>query len=368
LPALAPDERNALVDSLERLLAAEAPEKEVRRVMETPEGYDPALWKKLAELGLAGLVIGEEYGGAGASAEDVERVMEAAGAVLLCSPLLGSSVLSARLVEALGESDAAGRLLPDIAAGERIVAAALTGEAGTWTREAVAVRADGAALTGTASYVIHGQNAQSFIVLAWAGDELAAFEVDRAAAGLAITALPTFDHTLRLARLSFAATPARRIAATRPVWDAAREALDWALIALAGEQAGAGRHVLGFTIDYAKTRVQFGRPIGGFQALKHMAADLLVESESSISAARYAAQRFAAGADDAEEAVALAAFACADAFGQIAATAVQMHGGIAFTWTHPCHLYLRRARSGAQLFGASPAHRERYLTALGAAA
>ncbi|MBV8681540.1 MAG: acyl-CoA/acyl-ACP dehydrogenase, partial [Caulobacteraceae bacterium] len=120
------------------------------------------------------------------------------------------------------------------------------------------------------------------------------------------------------------------------------------------------------TVDYAKTRVQFGRSIGSFQAIKHMAADLLLESESAISAARAAAWALAERAPDAKAAINLAAFACADAFVQIAATAIQMHGGIAFTWAHPAHLYLRRARADAQLFGAPHVYRERYLEALGA--
>src|SRR5271163_520552 len=126
------------------------------------------------------------------------------------------------------------------------------------------------------------------------------------------------------------------------------------------------RRSLEFTVDYAKTRIQFGRAIGSFQAIKHMAADLLLESESAVSAARHAAQALADGREDAKAAISLAAFACADAFTTISATAIQMHGGIAFTWAHPAHLYLRRARADAQLFGTPAAHRERYLKALGA--
>jgi alkylation response protein AidB-like acyl-CoA dehydrogenase len=137
-------------------------------------------------------------------------------------------------------------------------------------------------------------------------------------------------------------------------------------VALAGEQAGAARRVLEFTVDYARTRTQFGRPIGSFQAIKHMAANLLLESESAISAARAAARSLAEGTTDAGAAISLAAFACADAFVEVAATAIQMHGGIAFTWAHPAHLYLRRARADAQLFGAPARERERYLQALGA--
>ena len=145
---------------------------------------------------------------------------------------------------------------------------------------------------------------------------------------------------------------------------AIEHALNLARVALAGEQAGAARRIFDITVDYLKTRVQFGRPIGGFQAIKHMAADLLIEVESATSAARAAAQAIEDDASDRQVLVNLASFACADAFSEVAATAIQMHGGIAFTWEHPAHLYLRRARADAQLFGNSDLYRERYVAAL----
>ena len=220
-------------------------------------------------------------------------------------------------------------------------------------------------LDGVADYVIHAQNADVLLVLAHAADEVMAFEVDPASVD--IKPLPTFDHTLRLARIEFPGAPARRLNATGPAWDAVQQALDLALIAPCRRAGGRGwRRCLDFTVDYAKSRIQFGRAIGSFQAVKHMAADLLLESESAISAARNAAARLAEGADDADAAISLAAFACADAFTQVAATSIQMHGGIAFTWVHPAHLYLRRARADAQLFGPASEYRERYLEQLGA--
>ncbi len=367
MATLAAEERLAFQDSVRRLLADRSAEADVRRTMETPSGYDADLWKALADLGVAGLIVDPAYGGAGAGPVELEAVFEEAGAALLCSPLLSSSVLAAGLLQALGDEDSGRRLLPAIADGSLIATAALTGQAGTWTPEAVTVTAAEAGgrwtLDGAAWYVTHGQTADLLLVAARAGDGIAVFEADPGAA--TVTPLPTFDHTLRLARIDFAAAPARRIAASRPAWEAVEEAMDLALIALAGEQAGAGRTVLQFTVEYAKTRIQFGRPIGSFQAVKHMAADLLLESESAISAARHAARALAEGGPDAKAQVSLAAFACADAFVKICADAIQMHGGIAFTWEHPAHLYFRRARADAMLFGAPSQHRERYLTALG---
>jgi alkylation response protein AidB-like acyl-CoA dehydrogenase len=367
LASLSADERAALRDSVHRLLADRSSEAHVRATMETEAGYDAALWTQLSEMGVAGLVIDEAHGGAGAGPLELEAVMEEAGAALLCSPLVASSVLAAELLRALGDKEANSRLLPGIAAGTTIATAALTGEAGTWTEDGVTVSAsaDGR-LNGLASYVLHGQNADVLLVVADGPDGLQVLDVDPKAAGVTVTALPTFDHTLRLAKVVFDNAPGRALAAAGSVWEAVRQALDLALVALAGEQAGGARRTLEFTVDYAKARIQFGRAIGSFQAIKHMAADLLLETESAISAARNAAQKLADGAPDAAEAIALAAFACADAFTKTTADAVQMHGGIAFTWAHPAHLYLRRARADAQLFGAPASHRERYLEALGA--
>ena len=370
MASLSAEERIAFQDSVERLLTDRSTEVDVRRAMDLPHGYDPDLWRRLSELGVVGLLVEEAYGGVGAGPEELERVMEEAGAFLLCAPLLSSGVLAASLIQALGDEADKARLLPSIADGSRIATVALAGPRGGWTAEDLAVEAeaggDGWRLNGQARFVTHGQVADFVLVVARTPDGPGVFEVERGAASLRIDALPTFDHTLRLADLSFAATPARRLASSRPAWEAVEAALDLVRVALAGEQAGGARRVLEFTVDYAKTRVQFGRSIGSFQAVKHMAADLLLESESAISAARAAARALAEGAPDAKAAVNLAAFACAEAFVQVAATAIQMHGGIAFTWAHPAHLYLRRARADAQLFGAPHVHRERYLEALGA--
>jgi alkylation response protein AidB-like acyl-CoA dehydrogenase len=366
LNSLSSEERGALRDSVRRLLGDRSTEADVRRVMETERGYDAALWKQLAEMGVAGLVIDEAHGGAGAGPLELEAVMEEAGAALLCAPLVASSVLAAELLRAAGDEEANARLLPGVAAGTTIATVALTGDSGTWTEAGVSVAVVDGRLSGHASYVLHGQNADVLLVLANASDGLAVFEVDPKSAGVTVTALPTFDHTLRLARIAFDGAAGRQLSVKGSVWDAARQALDLALVGLAGEQAGGARRCLDFTVDYAKARIQFGRAIGSFQAIKHMAADLLLETESAISAARNAAQKLADGAPDAAEAIALAAFACADAFTTTTATSVQMHGGIAFTWAHPAHLYLRRARADAQLFGTPAVHRERYLETLGA--
>ncbi len=365
-PTISAEDRAAMTESVRRLLADRHGEAVVRKTMETQSGIDEASWKDLVELGVTGLVIPEEYGGLGGGPVEAEAIMEEAGAALLGAPLL-SNMMAAVLIDACGDEAAKRRLLPAIADGAT-AAIALTGDAGTWTQQGVTLQATQSGnawqLRGSASFVLHAQNAAVLLAVAQTSDGHGIFELAPDAAGLTIASLPTFDRTLRLARLACDGASALRLGTAG--WDAVEKTMKFALVALAGEQAGGARRVLEMTTQYAKSRIQFGRAIGSFQAVKHMAADLLLETESATSTARAAAAALATNARDADELVALAAFVCADAYSKVTADAIQMHGGIAFTWAHPAHLYLRRARADAQLFGTSSIYRERYLEALGA--
>lgn len=358
------EERTAMREGFARLLGSKAAEADLRRVMATDSGHDADLWRAIADMGLTALLVDPDHGGVGGSIVDIEAIMEEAGAVLLAGPLLSSAVMAPALLAQAQDDAAKARLLPRIAAGEIIAGVAVTGDKGLWTLDDIAVSADSeGVLQGSASYVLAANVADVLLVVArTTGSEVAVFEVDPTAQGVTIHPLEAWDKTLRLARITFDTVPAARIAGLDGA--AVQRMLDVALVALAGEQAGACRRIFDITVEYLRTRVQFGRPIGGFQALKHIAADLLIEVESATSAARAAARALAAGTPDAAALVSLAGFACADAFHQVAAMAIQMHGGIAFTWEHPAHLYLRRARVNAQLFGASDVHRERYVAAL----
>ena len=356
------EERAAIREGFARLLADKADEAALRRVMATESGHDAGLWSAIADMGLTALLIDPEHGGVGGSIVEVEAVFEEAGAALLAGPLLSSAVMAATLISASSDGDAKARLLPAIASGQTIASVAVTGDKGLWTLDDIGVSATGSALNGAANYVIAANVADLLLVVAKNGDGVAVYEVDPGAGGVTLEALKGWDSTIRLSRIVFDAAPATRIAGLDGA--AVERMLDVARVALAGEQAGACRRIFDITVEYLRTRVQFGRPIGGFQAVKHIAADLLIEVESTTSAARAAAQALAAGGKDAPELVSLAAFACADAFHEVAAAAIQLHGGIAFTWEHPAHLYLRRARVDAQLFGASDYHRERYVSAL----
>jgi len=358
-------ERTALREAVRDLLRDACTEQDVRTVMQSDEGFDRELWRRLAELGVVGMLIDPGYGGAGLGPLELEAVTEETGAALLPSPFISSGVLAASLIQAAGTARDKHRLLPGIATGESIATVALTGKRGTWMPGGVDVTAsrDGS-LSGRARYVTFGQAADVILVAARTADGIGIFEVTPDAAGFSRAAESVFDPTVRLSAYAFDGTPARRLGTAG--WDAVQEALDLAVIALAGEQVGGARRILGVTVEYLKTRIQFGRPIGSFQALKHFAADLLLEVESATSAAQHAAAERQAGGEAAAGAVALAGFACAEAFETTALHAIQMHGGIGFTWEHPAHLFLRRARSSAQLFGGPRAHRERYLISKGA--
>ena len=363
------EERADILQSFERVLVQKCRESDVRRTMATADGHDRELWNTIVDLGMTGLLIDPRHGGIGAGPVEIELVMERAGKALLAGPFLANAVLAAGLLGASSDEEAKQRLLPAIMAGDWIATVALTGEGGFGSPTEVGVtarEADGWRLDGMASYVSCAHIADTLFVIAQHGAALSAFEVDPASSGVLITPIETWDRTLRLSRISFHDVAATLIAGCDD--RAIGAALDLGRVALAGEQVGAARHLFEMTIDYIRTRIQFGRPVGGFQALKHMAADLLLELESATSAVRDAAQALADAAPDARSRVALAAFACTDMFSQIAASAIQMHGGIAFTWEHPAHLYLRRARADAQLLGSASYHRERFISLLEQAA
>jgi alkylation response protein AidB-like acyl-CoA dehydrogenase len=360
------DEREAICETFERLMASGSTEADVRKAMESELGHDPALWRQCAELGFAGLLVPAEFGGIGAGARELELIMERAGAALACLPLLSSGVLAVSVVAGSSDDAAKGRLLPGLVDGSIIGTVALTGAKGLWSEEDIDVIArregEGWRLAGSAAFVTDAVTASLILVLAVTeDDEIGFFEVE-SVGSVGIDPLRTFDRTQRLARLRFENIAARRLHGA----DGAllTDVLVLARIALAGRQAGAARRIFDITLDYLKTRVQFGRPIGGFQAIKHMAADLLLEVESATSAARAAAEAVDAGADDAAELVSLASFACGDSFVKVAADAIQMHGGIGFTWEHSAHLFMRRARGDLMLFGSPDTGRERYLRIL----
>lgn len=354
-------EQRDLAEAVADLMTKRSSEADVRRLMATDTGYDPDVWAELAAMGLLGLAIPESLGGVGAGAVEVSLVMEAMGRALLCAPYLSTAVLTAQLLCALGDSAEQADVLPRIAAGELIttVAFAEAGSARPARETKTTARAEGSGwrLSGTKTYVLDATIAARIYVLAGS----AVYAVEAGAPGLEVTALSTVDQTRKQGRVVLDDTPARLVGAADGGAAALDQALDAASAALLGEQAGGAMHAMRMSADYAKTRFQFGRAIGSFQAIKHLCADMLLEAESALSAARHVAAAF--DAEDPARFLDLAAAQsyCSEAFVTVAANTIQVHGGIGFTWEHPAHLYLRRARTNAELFGDPAWHRERYV-------
>jgi alkylation response protein AidB-like acyl-CoA dehydrogenase len=369
-PFAVSDEQRALRSAVADLMARHSSEAQVRTQMATDTGFDPIVWRELAGMGLTGLLIDEKYGGSGAGPVEMGIVMEEMGGALLVSPFLPTAVLVPALLTEAGDVAECDSVLPQIAAGELVATAAFAEDSSARLPATIATSAnlvgDSWQVTGDKNFVLDGLAAQLIYVLAATDTGPAVFAVDAGAAGLTVTPLSTLDPTRKQCRLRFVDTPARLIGGPGTGAEVFDAALDHAALALVSEQAGGARRVVDMATDYAKTRYQFGRAIGSFQAVKHMCADMLLEAESTVSAARFVADAFAEQTASRVADLALAQGYCSDAFVFVAATSIQVHGGIGFTWEHPAHLYLRRARSDAQLLGSPSWHRERYLQQIGA--
>jgi alkylation response protein AidB-like acyl-CoA dehydrogenase len=357
------DEQEELRRSVRRFLADKSPSGEVRRLMATDEGYDPAVWKLMAEqLGLPGLAIPEAFGGSGYSYVELAVVFEEAGAALLCSPLFSTVALAANALLHSADDAAKKEYLPAIAAGELIATLAITEDDGRWEPDASTLRAtangDGWTLSGAKSFVIDGHTAGLVLVAGVTDAGLSLFAVDSDATGLERVLLPTMDQTRKQARLTFADTPARLIGTAGDAADLLARTLSLAAVALGAESTGGAQRCMDMSVDYAKTRIQFGRQIGSFQAIKHKCADMLVEVESARSAAYFAASEAADESPELASAASLAKAYCTDAYFHTAAETIQVHGGIGFTWEHDAHLYFKRAKSSQLLLGDPAYHRE----------
>jgi alkylation response protein AidB-like acyl-CoA dehydrogenase len=363
------DEQEELRRTVRGFLADKSPETEVRRLMETTEGYDPKLWQQMGEqLGLQGLAIPEEYGGAGFTFLELGVVLEEMGRALLCAPYFATTVLAANTLLLSSDEEAKQEYLPGLASGESIGTLALSEEDGRWDAQGVKLAADNSGgawtLTGTKMFVLDGAIADLILVAAriedsgQGADGISIFAVSGEAEGLTRTSLATLDQTRKQARLTFDNVEARLIDCEGGGWPVISQVLDLAAVALAAEQVGGAARVLEMSVEYAKVRVQFGRPIGSFQAIKHKCADMLVEVESGKSAAYYGLWAGSELNDELPTVASLAKAYCSDAYVHCAAENIQIHGGIGFTWEHPAHLYFKRAKSSQLFFGDPTYHRE----------
>jgi alkylation response protein AidB-like acyl-CoA dehydrogenase len=374
------DEQQALREQARDFLAHHSGSEQVRRAMESESGSDPEVWKRIgAELGWTALCIPEAYGGVGLGPVELSLLMEEMGAHLLCAPFFSSVCMAAPAILAGGSEAQKQQLLPALAGGRTTATLAFAEPGGAPDPAALRAhfRRESDAhytLHGVKRYVVDGHTAELVVVAARregtqgeSGIEL--FLVPGSAPRLERVALPTMDATRRLAELRLDGV---RVPASARLGDAEgrgaavlAEALDRATVALAAEQVGGAQRCLDLAVAYAKERVQFGRPIGSFQAIKHKCADMMLLVESARSAAWHAAEAAEQGGDALATAASLAKAYCGDAFFHCAGEAIQIHGGVGFTWEYDPHLYFKRARSSQSLLGEPSYHRERVARAMG---
>jgi len=372
------EDQNELRRTARRFLEVASSEERVRSTMETERGYDPATWAQLSEeLAWTALTIPEEYGGLGMSYLDLHPLMEEIGRVLLCAPFLSTIGLGANALLLSGSEAQKERHLPGIAAGTTRATLAFAEK--NKRMDAVGVEAiyarhgSGYMLRGDKSYVLDGHTADLLIVAARregsaGAEEVSLFLVPGDAEGVKRAWLPSMDQTRRLASIELRdviVSDDALLGDEGRGWGICERTLDLASIALAAEQVGAAEMCLEMSVEYAKVRTQFGRPIGSFQSIKHKCADMLMMVESARSAAFYASALAAQDADGLEEAAASAKAYCSDTFFHCAAETIQIHGGIGFTWEHPAHLYFKRAKAAENLFGDPAFHRERVAKQMG---
>jgi alkylation response protein AidB-like acyl-CoA dehydrogenase len=361
----ASEETRGLQETLRRFLGRHLADGALTQIVE--KGVpDLALWTALdAQVGVAGIAAPADFGGAGADATVLAAAQREFGRTLAPVPFLTTSVLAVALLAAV-DSPVAAEHLTRVAAGELVMAVSVLGAAGNPephdTDVTAVAHGDRWVLSGRCPYVMDGLAGQCLVTLARTEDGPAAFIVDAAAAGVQRDRLRTLDLTREQAAITLVEAPAHMLApasVAEAIWSRMLQ-VGW--LCLVSEQVGGAERLVAMAVDYAKTREQFGRPIGSFQAVKHKLADMAVDLELMKSAEwQLLASRTNASADERERRLAahVAAAFCSDAYFRIAAQTVQVHGGIGFTWEHPAHLYFRRAKSSSMVLGTSQWHRAR---------
>jgi alkylation response protein AidB-like acyl-CoA dehydrogenase len=345
------EEQELLQETVRQFAANECPPTRVRAIFDGEAGHDPALWKGLLELGLGAISIPDEYGGAGLELLDLALASEVLGASAVPGPFLGHSLAGLALLYAGGDAQKK-TWLPKLASGEAVGTIAFAEGEGRWQPEDWTV-AGGATLSGVKAHVPFGANADLFVV-GTRGGGLAL--VERGARGLALEPLAGIDRTRRIAELRLADTPFEALPGGPA---AAARVRDAGLVLLAADAFGGAARLLDMSVEYAKTRQQFGVTIGSFQGLKHQLANMAVEVEPARGLYWYAAHAFDHVPEESERSAALAKAHLTQVYMQVARDAVEAHGGIGFTWECDVQIYFKRAMFDRAFLGAPAAHRER---------
>ncbi|MFI5507629.1 acyl-CoA dehydrogenase family protein [Mycobacterium sp. NPDC051804] len=359
---MAASEADDLRAAVREFLRSHSPSSRVRELMDSENGYDEVVWQRMAEqLGLHGIAVPEEFGGAGAGIGELAVVFEEMGATLLCAPFFSTVAMAIPAITTSGDQQAMTDYLPSLVDGTSTATLVLNGRLDAWDPAAVTLTAQrdggGFRVSGDADLVLDGQTADLVLVAASSATGISLLGVAADADGVRREPLASLDRTRKLARISFNGASARLIGDEGGAADGLARTFDLAVIALAAEQVGAAQRCLDMAVDYAKERIQFGRAIGSFQAVKHRCADMLVLVEGARSAAVHAAET--GDGNDLSIAASVAKMACSEAFLQVALDNMRLHGGIGFTWEHDAHLYVRRAKSTQLVFGGPDFHAER---------
>jgi alkylation response protein AidB-like acyl-CoA dehydrogenase len=340
-----------LKDSARKFFAGECPSAEMRRLMETDTAYEAELWSKLTDQGYTGIIYPEAYGGVGLGKVELMLLMEEAGRALLPGPFFSTVVFAGSVLDGLATPAQKTNYLAPICRGEARATVAIPEASGSWNPDEVHLSARGGKLNGEKYFVPDAAAADFIIVVARNG----VFVVDPKTPGVKISPMSGMDLTRKLYVLEFNNARAEPLGETAGL----PRALDIATAALAAELVGGMQRTLDITVEYAKTRKQFGKPIGMFQAVQHQCADMYLETESARSAVYYAGWALEENSADAATAVSIAKMYASDAARTVGNRGIQIHGGMGFTWENDIHLYYRRAKASETAFGDATFHRER---------
>ncbi|MBY8861370.1 acyl-CoA/acyl-ACP dehydrogenase [Nocardia sp. CA2R105] len=357
-------EQQELRAAVRRFCAEHSDEATVRRLMKSTPAFDQKVWLRLgSELGVLGLGVPEALDGSGGGIVDAAIVVEELGAALFCGPVFGTLALSIPALVASPDTPARTETLGPLVAGVRTAAFAIPDRGGRFAADAVTLRANASGdtwtVSGTVERLVDAGAADDLLVVANGPGGVALFVVDATGSGVERIALSTMDSTRPQAAVQLVDAAARPLAGPAETPWICERALRVGAVLLAAEQVGGGRHLLDLSVSYARERLQFGRPIGSFQAVKHRLADMLVDQEHARSAAYHGAWALQDGTDDPAVAASIAQAICSAAYTRIAADTIQVHGGIGFTWEHQAHLYFKRAFTDAALLGSAEEHRDR---------
>lgn len=377
------EEQKMIRDTAQAFLAEVSSSNAIRSAMDTEQGFDPQIWQRICEeMYWQAIHIPEEYGGMGLGYVDLVVMLEQMGRYLLCSPFFSTVCLASNALIVAGTDEQKQQYLTQICEGSLTATLAYTSKNGQWDATAVqgivTAQGDDYVLNGTYRYVLDGHTAQLLIVAARSeGSEgeqgISLFAIDSDTPGVKRTWLPTMDQTRKQAEIVFdnvRVSSSQLMGEANNAWPQLNKVLQLAAIAIAAEQVGGSQQVLDLTVEYTKERVQFGRPIAGFQAVKHQAADMMLRTEVARSAVYYAAcvaeEALSGGllADELGEAASVAKSYCSEGYFKNAGDALQLHGGVGFTWEYDVHLYFKRAKSSELFLGDAAYHREHVATLL----